>query len=426
MRQELGAEATNRIARRMVVAPQRDGGQAQFIDKPLPVAASHSLAPVTDWMLENLRADLSVEQLAARAHMSPRTFARRFKADLGATPAAWLARQRIIHAQRLLERTDLGLDRIAWESGFGSAAVLRQNFARVLGITPTAYRARSLEGLSIDDIDWAKVRAHPRVTAFYRLVEQLNAATAEAEDEMNASGISVKGNLQDLLEKVDLVVDCTPKAISALNVGNSATVGGTIKFLEGTNNGSNFVSLKSPNAVGSNLALTLPSSDGSDGHVLTTDGSGNLSFAAPASTLTLVDESSTSTSINLLTETLKITGGTGTDTITITNVGGGTANLTAATSIDVLNLIDYTTGADVIVTAGTNALTAMTVNATTMDAGETLNFDGNNSTGALTINSGEGADSLDGGTVNDNRMFHDIGKTNDGASPIKFYITFDC
>ena len=142
MRQELGAEATNRIARRMVVAPQRDGGQAQFIDKPLPVAASHSLAPVTDWMLENLRADLSVEQLAARAHMSPRTFARRFKADLGATPAAWLARQRIIHAQRLLERTDLGLDRIAWESGFGSAAVLRHNFARVLGITPTAYRAR--------------------------------------------------------------------------------------------------------------------------------------------------------------------------------------------------------------------------------------------------------------------------------------------
>lgn len=142
LRQELGAEAANRIARRMVVAPQRDGGQAQFIDKPLPVAASQSLAPVTDWMLENLRADLSVEQLAARAHMSPRTFARRFKADLGATPAAWLARQRIIHAQRLLERTDLGLDRIAWESGFGSAAVLRQNFVRVLGITPTAYRAR--------------------------------------------------------------------------------------------------------------------------------------------------------------------------------------------------------------------------------------------------------------------------------------------
>ncbi len=93
-------------------------------------------------MLDNLRHELTVDQLAAKAHMSPRTFARRFKADFGATPAAWLARQRIIHAQRLLEKTDLGLDRIAYESGFGSAAVLRQNFARVLGTTPTAYRAR--------------------------------------------------------------------------------------------------------------------------------------------------------------------------------------------------------------------------------------------------------------------------------------------
>ncbi|TDN91178.1 helix-turn-helix domain-containing protein [Microbacterium sp. BK668] len=142
LRQELGAEMTNKIARRMVVPPQRDGGQAQFIDRPLPEVQSLSLTPVTDWMLENIRLELTVDQLAAKAHMSPRTFARRFKADFGATPAAWLARQRIIHAQRLLEKTDLGLDRIAYESGFGSAAVLRQNFARVLGITPTAYRAR--------------------------------------------------------------------------------------------------------------------------------------------------------------------------------------------------------------------------------------------------------------------------------------------
>ncbi len=142
LRQVLGAELTNKIARRMVVPPQRDGGQAQFIERPLPQVSSLSLAPVTDWMLENLRLDLTVDQLAARAHMSPRTFARRFKADHGATPAAWLARQRIIHAQRLLEQTDLGLDRIAFECGFGSAAVLRQNFARVLGTTPTAYRNR--------------------------------------------------------------------------------------------------------------------------------------------------------------------------------------------------------------------------------------------------------------------------------------------
>ncbi len=142
LRQEIGAEATNVVARRMVVPPQRDGGQAQFIVAPIPESTSLSLAPVTDWMLQNLRRDLTVEQLAARAHMSPRTFARRFRADMGTTPAAWLNRQRVMHAQRLLEQTDMGLDRIADECGFGSAAVLRQNFARVLDTTPTAYRAR--------------------------------------------------------------------------------------------------------------------------------------------------------------------------------------------------------------------------------------------------------------------------------------------
>ncbi|HWV49568.1 MAG TPA: DJ-1/PfpI family protein, partial [Microbacterium sp.] len=86
LRQEIGAELTNRVARRMVVPPQRDGGQAQFIDRPLPLVQNDSLALVTDWAIENLREDLSVEQLAHRAHMSPRTFARRFKAEHGATP----------------------------------------------------------------------------------------------------------------------------------------------------------------------------------------------------------------------------------------------------------------------------------------------------------------------------------------------------
>lgn len=142
LRQEIGAELTNRVARRMVVPPQRDGGQAQYIDRPLPVAQSDSFTTVTDWAIGNLREELTVDQLASRAHMSPRTFARRFKAEHGATPAVWLARQRIIQAQRLLERTGLSLDAIATECGFGSAAVLRQNFSRVLATTPTAYRAK--------------------------------------------------------------------------------------------------------------------------------------------------------------------------------------------------------------------------------------------------------------------------------------------
>lgn len=141
LRQEIGAELTNRVARRMVVPPQRDGGQAQYIDRPIVHPQSDALAEVANWAVENLREELSVDHLASRAHMSPRTFARRFRSEHGVTPAAWLAKQRVIHAQRLLERTDLGLDAIAEESGFGSAAVLRQNFHRVLATTPTAYRA---------------------------------------------------------------------------------------------------------------------------------------------------------------------------------------------------------------------------------------------------------------------------------------------
>jgi AraC family transcriptional regulator, transcriptional activator FtrA len=142
LRQVLGAEITTRIARRMVVAPHRDGGQAQFVEKPIAATPSHSFSAVMDWMAQNLREDLTVDQLASKAHMSPRTFARRFKEDLGTTPALWLAKQRLLHAQRLLEQTNFGLEQIAAESGFGSAAVLRQNFARRLGTTPTAYRGR--------------------------------------------------------------------------------------------------------------------------------------------------------------------------------------------------------------------------------------------------------------------------------------------
>ena len=140
VRKEHGAAATNVIARRMVVPPQRDGGQSQYIAAPIAESRSDSFAPVADWMLQNLSADLTVDQLARKALMSPRTFARRFRADMGTTPAAWLNRQRIIRAQQLLESTDLGLETIAQDTGFGTAAVMRHHFLKVLQTTPTNYR----------------------------------------------------------------------------------------------------------------------------------------------------------------------------------------------------------------------------------------------------------------------------------------------
>ena len=140
VRVEHGAAATNVIARRMVVPPQRDGGQSQYIPSPVPERRADSFAEVTDWMLQNLDQELTVDQLARKALMSSRTFARRFRADLGTTPAAWLNRQRILRAQQLLEQTDEGLEQIATLAGFGSAAVMRHHFLKVVGATPTAYR----------------------------------------------------------------------------------------------------------------------------------------------------------------------------------------------------------------------------------------------------------------------------------------------
>ena len=140
VRSELGASVANVIARRMVVPPQRDGGQSQYIQSPVSPVCADSFASVTAWMLENLDKDLPVDQLARKALMSSRTFARRFRADMGTTPSAWLNRQRIIRAQQILEETDATLESIAQQTGFGSAQVMRHHFVKVLQTTPTLYR----------------------------------------------------------------------------------------------------------------------------------------------------------------------------------------------------------------------------------------------------------------------------------------------
>jgi transcriptional regulator GlxA family with amidase domain len=140
VRTELGQSAANIIARRMVVPPQRDGGQSQFIQTPVVEARSDSFAQITEWMIEHLDEELTVDRLARKALMSPRTFARKFRAETGTTPNAWLNRQRLLRAQQLLEETDLTLEEIARETGFGAAAVMRHHFLKVLQTTPTAYR----------------------------------------------------------------------------------------------------------------------------------------------------------------------------------------------------------------------------------------------------------------------------------------------
>ncbi|WP_166349622.1 GlxA family transcriptional regulator [Phytoactinopolyspora limicola] len=140
-RQEHGAQVAVEIARRMVVPPHRDGGQAQFIQAPIRATAADTLASVLDYMEAHLDEELTIERLAARAAMSPRTFARRFRAETGVTPYGWLLGRRVAAAQRMLEQGDLTVDAIASATGFGTGAALRHQFSRRLGTTPQSYRA---------------------------------------------------------------------------------------------------------------------------------------------------------------------------------------------------------------------------------------------------------------------------------------------
>jgi transcriptional regulator GlxA family with amidase domain len=140
VRRDLGADIAASVARLAVMPPERAGGQAQFIEHALPTETPGAMTPLLAWMEQNLSRDLPLPVIARRAAMSTRTLSRRFREQVGETPAAWLAHARVRRAQRLLETTDLAVEHVAAEAGFGSAAVMREHFGMVVGTNPLSYR----------------------------------------------------------------------------------------------------------------------------------------------------------------------------------------------------------------------------------------------------------------------------------------------
>ena len=141
VRRDHGVALANHVARRLVSAPYRSGGQAQYVPRAIPEPLGDAFAATRAWALEHLRDDLTLTVLARHAGVSPRTFSRRFTEDTGITPMQWVRRARIDHARELLERSDLSVTQIAEEAGLGSDTNLRRHFGDVLGTSPTAYRA---------------------------------------------------------------------------------------------------------------------------------------------------------------------------------------------------------------------------------------------------------------------------------------------
>jgi transcriptional regulator GlxA family with amidase domain len=144
IRVDHGVVCADQVARHMVAAPHREGGQAQFISDPAgpaaPPAAGESLASTREWVLERLAEPLTVEAMARHANVSPRTFARRFRSETGTTPLQWLLARRVLEARRLLEESGLPVEDVAARAGFGDAASLRAHFRRATATTPSAYR----------------------------------------------------------------------------------------------------------------------------------------------------------------------------------------------------------------------------------------------------------------------------------------------
>ncbi|MFR9778158.1 GlxA family transcriptional regulator [Micromonospora sp. MS34] len=140
IRTDHGSEVANRAARRCVVPPWRDGGQAQYIERPVPRAAEAGTAATREWARHRLHEPVALRDLAAHARMSVRTFTRHFRSETGLSPAQWLLQQRTEHARLLLESTELTVDQVARQAGFGTTAAFRQHFHHRVGVAPTAYR----------------------------------------------------------------------------------------------------------------------------------------------------------------------------------------------------------------------------------------------------------------------------------------------
>ncbi|MFE0450145.1 helix-turn-helix domain-containing protein [Streptomyces sp. NPDC058914] len=140
VRLDHGSSVANTLARRLVVPPHRDGGQAQFVTAPVPAPDNHPLAELFPWVIRRLDQPLTVEDLARQAGMSSRNLGRHFRSVTGTTPLQWLLTQRIRHAQELLETTDDTVDSIAAATGMGTATTLRRHFQRTVGVPPDTYR----------------------------------------------------------------------------------------------------------------------------------------------------------------------------------------------------------------------------------------------------------------------------------------------
>lgn len=139
VRRDFGARIANQVARRLVIPPHREGGQAQFVEAPLPEKRAE-ISALFDWLRRNLHRELSIETMTERANMSPRTLVRRFHDTVGCAPKQWILRERINRARNLLETSSCSIEKIAAESGFSSAENLRHHFREQLQTTPAAYR----------------------------------------------------------------------------------------------------------------------------------------------------------------------------------------------------------------------------------------------------------------------------------------------